>query len=52
MEKFYREIGNLKELPSRHDVINNSYTDEQVNALGRFFDAHGMELLGLPLVVE
>jgi DNA-binding transcriptional MerR regulator len=52
MEEFYREIGHLKELPTREDVINNTYTDEQVNALGRFFEAHGMDLLGPPLVVE
>jgi DNA-binding transcriptional MerR regulator len=52
MEEFYREIGNLKGLPTRDDVINNTYTDEQVNALGRFFETHGMDLLGPPLVVE
>jgi len=52
MEEFFREIGDLKELPTREDAINNSYTDEQINSLGQFFEAHGMELLGPPLVVE
>jgi hypothetical protein len=52
MEEFFRVLGSLKDVPSREQVINRSYTDEQKDALGRLFDAHGMDLLGPPLVVE
>ncbi|HEY8750635.1 MAG TPA: MerR family transcriptional regulator [Tepidisphaeraceae bacterium] len=52
MEEFFRVLGNLKDIPSREQVINKTYTDEQRDALRRLFDAHGMDLLGPPLVVE
>ena len=52
MEEFFREIGNLKNLPTREDVLNETYTDEQVTALRRVFDAHGMDLLGPGLILD
>jgi DNA-binding transcriptional MerR regulator len=48
MEEFFRAVGELKDLPTREDVVNKTYTDEQVGALHRVFEAHGMELLAPP----
>lgn len=48
MEEFFRAVGNHKDLPTREDVINNTYTEEQVEGLHRLFQAHGMDLLGPP----
>ena len=48
MEEFFRAIAGLKDLPTREDVVNKTYTDEQVGALHRVFEAHGMELLAPP----
>ena len=31
-------------LPTREDVINKTYTEEQVQALHRLFSDHGMDL--------
>ena len=45
IEEFFREVGNLKDLPTREDVINKTYTDEQISTLRRLFGAYGMELL-------
>lgn len=40
----------FKNLPTREDVINKTYTEEQVKALDRLFGDHGMDLLSPPLV--
>jgi hypothetical protein len=48
MEEFFRAVGELKDLPTREDVVNKTYTDEQVETLHRVFEAHGMELLPPP----
>jgi hypothetical protein len=45
MEEFFREVSKFKDLPTREDVLNNTYTEEQVNALCRLFSAYGMDLL-------
>jgi DNA-binding transcriptional MerR regulator len=53
MEEFFREVGKpFKDLPTREQVVNKTYTEKQKNALHRLFDAHGMDLLGPPLIVE
>jgi DNA-binding transcriptional MerR regulator/quercetin dioxygenase-like cupin family protein len=52
MEQFFREVPKCKSLPSREDVVANSYTGEQIDAVHRLFDAHGMDVLGPPLIVE
>jgi DNA-binding transcriptional MerR regulator len=52
IEAFFHEIGNLKNLISKEQVINKTYTDEQVDALRRLFEAHGMDLLGPGLDVK
>jgi mannose-6-phosphate isomerase-like protein (cupin superfamily) len=53
MEDFFRELGKFSEvgnyrpeLPTREQMVNNTYTDEQVQWLRKFFAAHGMDLLG------
>ena len=48
IEEFLRKVGNLtvgKDIPSREQVIDKTYTEEQVDTLIRLFDAHGMDLL-------
>jgi mannose-6-phosphate isomerase-like protein (cupin superfamily) len=52
MEEFFRELGNFKNPPSREQVINKTYTEEQKNALAELFEAYGMDLLGPGLIVE
>ena len=52
MEDFFRAVSNHENLPTREDVINNTYTDEQVEGLHRLFQAHGMDLLGPPPIFE
>jgi DNA-binding transcriptional MerR regulator len=50
MEDFFREVSTFKNLPTREDVINKTYTEEQVQALDRLLSDHGMDLLGPPLL--
>ena len=50
IEEFFRQVSTFKNLPTREDVINKTYTDEQVQALRRLFGEHGMDLLGPPLL--
>ena len=52
MEEFFRELGNFKDLPTAEQVINKSYTEEQISSMHRLFDAYGMDLLGPPLGYE
>jgi len=49
MEDFFREVGRpFKDLPTREQMVNKTYTDKQVKSLHRFFQAYGMDLLGPP----
>jgi DNA-binding transcriptional MerR regulator/quercetin dioxygenase-like cupin family protein len=52
MEEFFRAVGKFKGLPTREQVLNKNYTDEQKNALNQLFETHGMDLLGPPLIPE
>jgi DNA-binding transcriptional MerR regulator len=52
MEQFFREIDSFHALPTREQVLNNSYTPEQVTAMREMFTSFGMELLGPPLIIE
>ena len=52
IEEFFQALAKFKDLPTREQAINKTYTDEQKNAMKRLFEAHGMILTGLPLVVE
>ena len=48
MEQFFREVGGVKDLITKEQVIAKTYTDQQVEALHRLFDAYGMDLLPPP----
>lgn len=50
MEAFFRELSALENTPTREDVINKTYTEEQVQTFDRLFRDHGMKLLGPPLI--
>jgi quercetin dioxygenase-like cupin family protein len=50
MEEFFRAVGESKDLPSREQVLKNTYTEEQKITLHQLFEAHGMDLLGPPLI--
>ena len=55
IEEFLRQVGNLtvgKDIPSREQVLDNTYTEDQVNTLHRLFESHGMDLLPPRLVTE
>jgi DNA-binding transcriptional MerR regulator len=52
IEQFFQVLANFKELPTREDAINKTYTDEQKTAMKRLFEDHGMVLTGPPLVIE
>lgn len=52
MEAFFRVLGNLDDIPTKEQAINNRVTDEQIDSLRRLFDAHGMDLLGPSVIVE
>ncbi len=53
MEEFFRELGKPpKDLITAEQLVKKTYTEEQVKSLHRFFDAHGMDLLGPPLGFE
>jgi mannose-6-phosphate isomerase-like protein (cupin superfamily) len=49
IEEFLHVLAKFKDLPTREQAINKTYTDEQKNALKRLFEAHGMVLTGPPL---
>jgi DNA-binding transcriptional MerR regulator/quercetin dioxygenase-like cupin family protein len=48
MEEFFRAVGNSTNLPTVEDVINDSYTEAQVQEVIGLFEAHGMCVLGPP----
>ncbi|MDB6123965.1 MAG: hypothetical protein JWQ71_2958 [Pedosphaera sp.] len=49
MEEFFREIGKpFKDLITVEQLVDKTYTEEQVKSLHRLFDAHEMDLLGPP----
>jgi hypothetical protein len=53
MEDFFRAVGKLsKDLPTREQVRNRTYTEEQKRTLHELFEAHGMDLLGPPHILE
>ena len=51
IEDFFQVLAQLKDLPTREEAINQTYTDEQKHAMKRLFEAHGMILTGPPLLV-
>ncbi len=52
MEDFFRAVAESTELPSRENVLANTYTEEQKNYVHQLFAAHGMDVLGPPHIVE
>jgi len=52
MEEFFRALVNFKDVITQEQVIKKTYTEEQVTGMGRLFQAHGMDLLGPPLMLE
>jgi len=52
IEEFFQVLAKFKDLPTREQAINKTYTDEQIKAMKRFFEDHGMVLTGPPLSVE
>jgi DNA-binding transcriptional MerR regulator len=53
IEEFLRAIANIQqELPTKEDVVQGNYTEQQKLTLHQLFDRYGMDLLGPPLVSE
>ena len=52
IEEFFQAVARFKDLPTREQVIEKSYTAEQIDGLKRLFEAHGMIVTGPPLGVE
>ncbi|HEY2149012.1 MAG TPA: MerR family transcriptional regulator [Pirellulales bacterium] len=52
MEAFFRTVTSFPGLPTRDDVLNNSYTKDHYEAVHRLFSSHGMEVLGPPMVLK
>jgi DNA-binding transcriptional MerR regulator/quercetin dioxygenase-like cupin family protein len=49
MEEFFRELGKPpKDLITAEQMVEKTYTEEQVELLCRLFEAHGMDLLPPP----
>ena len=51
IEEFFQVLAKFKDLPTREQAIENSYTAKQSNGLKRVFEAHGMIVTGPPLDV-
>jgi len=49
IEEFFQALADFRELPTREQAVNKTYTDEQIMAMKRIFKAHGMVLTGPPL---
>ena len=52
IEEFFQVLAKFKDLPTREQAIEKSYTAEQMDELKRLFEAHGMIVTGPPLIVE
>jgi len=52
IEEFSQSLAKFENLPTREEALENRYTADQKDGLKRLFEAHGMTLTGLPLVVE
>ena len=51
IEEFFQELSTFKDLPTREQAIQKTFTDAQKSAMKRLFEAHGMILTGPPLAV-
>jgi hypothetical protein len=52
MLEFFQALAKFKDLPTREQAINKTYTEEQKIAMVRLFEAHGMIVTGPPLGLE
>ena len=52
MEAFFQALGKYKDLPTAEEAVNRTYTDEQINAMKRLFEEHGMVLTGHGLIIK
>jgi len=52
IEEFFQVLAKFKDLPTREQAIEKSYTAKQKNGLKRVFEAHGMIVTGPPLDVD
>jgi hypothetical protein len=50
IEDFFQALGKFKDLPTREQAIEKSYTAKQIDGLKRVFEAHGM--IAPPLDVD
>ena len=51
IEEFFQALAKFKDLPTREQTIQKTYTTEQIDGLKRVFEAHGMVMTGPPLEV-
>src|SRR5580765_2103187 len=49
IEEFFQVLAKFKDLPTREQAMEKSYTAEQKEGLKRLFEAHGMTVTGPPL---
>jgi DNA-binding transcriptional MerR regulator/uncharacterized cupin superfamily protein len=49
IEEFFQVLAKFKDLPTREQANEKSYTSEQIDGLKKVFEAHGMTVTGPPL---
>lgn len=52
IEEFFQALAKFKDLPTREQAIEKSYTAKQKEGLKQVFEAHGMIVTGPPLDVD
>jgi len=52
IEEFFQVLAKFKDLPTREQANEKSYTAEQIEGLKRVFEAHGMIVTGPPLDLD
>lgn len=52
IEEFFQALAKFKDLPTREQAMEKSYTAKQKDGLKRVFEAHGMIVTGPPLDVD
>jgi DNA-binding transcriptional MerR regulator len=52
IEEFFQVLAKLKDLPTREQAMEKSYTAKQIDGVKRVFEAHGMIVTGPPIDVD
>ena len=52
VEEFFQVLSKFKDLPTRAQAIEKSYSSEQIDGLKRVFEANGMTMTGPPLDLD